>query len=165
MFQAVYKNGAIVERCLFEMLPKSEEVFFYTKSVGNKSHTEYSIIDACGEAKTLSLNCCKLIGLVLDNYQGYPYIELEFEVANRGIEKLQIWKEEWQCDNPLSIVALIAERVRQCGYDTYLAFRELEQENRQLRWENKELKEELEGLEEHCKYLNDELLKAESQLK
>ena len=128
-------------------------------------HAEYSIINAYGETKILPLNGCKLIGLLLNNYQGYPYIELEFEVANRGVERLQIWREEWQCDNPLSTVALIAERVRQCGYDTYLAFRELEQENRQLRWENKELKEELEGLEKHRKYLTDELFKAENKLK
>ena len=165
MFQAVYKNGAIVERSSFDMLPKSDEVLFYAKSEGNKSRTEYSIIDSYGEPRTLPLNGCKLIGCILNSYRGHPYIELEFEIYGLGVEKLQIWREEWQCDNPLSTVALIAERVRQCGYDTYLAFRELEQENRQLRWENKELKEELEGLEEHCKYLNDELLKAESQLK
>ena len=128
-------------------------------------HAEYSIINAYGETKILPLNGCKLIGLLLNNYQGYPYIELEFEIVNRGVERLQIWREEWQCDNPLSTVALIAERVNQCGYDTYLAFRELERENRKLKWENKDLKEDMEGLEKHRKYLTDELFKAESKLK
>ena len=165
MFHSVYKNGTIVERCLFEMLPKSEEVFFYIRSKGDKMHAEYSIINAYGETKILPLNGCKLIGLLLNNYQGYPYIELEFEIVNRGVERLQIWREEWQCDNPLSTVALIAERVNQCGYDTYLAFRELERENRKLKWENKDLKEDMEGLEKHRKYLTDELFKAENKLK
>ena len=165
MFHAVYKNGVVVERSSFEMLPKSEEVLFFAKSEGDKSHTEYSIIDSCGEPITLTLNGCRLIGCELSDYQGYPYINLEFEISGHGAEKLQIWREEWKELGPLSTIAHIIGRINQCGYTIYLEVRELEKENRQLKWENKDLKEDMQGLERHCHYLNGELMKAEEQLK
>ena len=165
MFQAVYKNGAIVERSSFDMLPKSDEVLFYAKSEGNKSRTEYSIIDSYGEPRTLPLNGCRLIGCILNSYRGHPYIELEFEIYGIGVEKLQIWREEWQSKEPLSEIAHIIERVRQCGYKIFLEVRELEQENRKLRWENKDSKEEHDALLKHINFLETELSKVESQLK
>ena len=163
MFCAIYKNGAVIERDSFDILPKSEEVFFYVRSEGDKLRADYTIIDSHGEPTILQLNGCKLIGIALDNYQEYPYLKLEFEIHNLGATKLKLWKSEWHCDEALSSVAIIADRIAKCGYDIYLTLRELEQENRKLKWENKDLKEEHTALLKHLNFLETELSRVEAQ--
>ena len=136
-FYAIYKNGEVIERLSIDMLPKSDNVFFYVKSntiVSYKygEHAEYCIINSAGETENVVLNGCSLVGFRTTGTGSNFYVELEFDILNKGLEKIRIKHELWDI-NEIRTVALIAHRINMCGYEMFLHFQKLEEENYQLK--------------------------------
>ena len=119
MFFAVYENGAIEMKLSFEMLHKSDYILFYAKSQVVGSCKYYHLLNSKCEFSPLTLNGCKIYGIIQHDNHGKLYVELEVESPNRGVEKVEVYRQSGFYFPPLAVVASVIRAINRLGYDVY----------------------------------------------
>jgi hypothetical protein len=116
MFYAVYTNGATDMKPTFEMLHhSSEHILFFAKSHTDASCRHYLFLNSKGEIAPLIVNGGKLISIIYNFSAPSPTIELEVEQPNRGVERVEIYREDNFYFSPLSIVAAAIRSINKLG--------------------------------------------------
>ena len=157
MFCAVYKNGLVVEKDSFDMLPHSEEIIFYAQSEHTLLRTNYRILSSEGIIGSLPVKGCELISVMRGGSEVCPYVELAFKMTDNSIERIKAWKTEWDGYQSLSAVARIVEQINQCGCEMYFAYCK-------LKAENDALKSRISVLETNCNALGMQIMDFEEYI-
>ena len=111
MFYAVYENGAIEMKFSFEELHKSEHILFYVKSHIDQSYKYYSLLNAKCETEPLALNGGKLYGIIQRDNCGRYSLEFDIETPSKGIERVEVYRQEGFYFPPLYIASLIIRNI------------------------------------------------------
>ncbi len=116
MFYAVYTKGATEMNPTFEMLHhSSEHILFFAKCHTDASCRHYYFLNPKGEIAPLIVNGGKLISIIY-NFSAPPStIELEIEQPNRGVERVEIYRQDNFYLPPLSIVATAIRSINKLG--------------------------------------------------
>ena len=115
MFYAVYINGATEMKPTFEMLHhRSEHILFFAKSHTDASCRHYLFLNSKGETAPLTVNGGKLISAIY-NFSTPSTIVLEIEQTSRGVERVEIYRQENFYLSPLSIVAAAIRSINLLG--------------------------------------------------
>ena len=117
MFYAVYTNGATEMKPTFEMLHhRSEHILFFAKCHTDASCRYYLFLNSKGETAPLIVNGGKLISAIYNFSATPPTIALEVEQPSRGVERVEIYRQENFHLSPLSIVAAAIRSINQFGF-------------------------------------------------
>ena len=117
MFYAVYTNGATEMKPTFEMLHhSSEHILFFAKCHTYASCRHYLFLNSKGETAPLIVNGGKLTSAIYDFSATPPTIALEIEQPNRGVERVEIYRQENFYLPPLSIVAAAIMSINRFGF-------------------------------------------------
>ena len=115
MFYAVYINGATEMKPTFEMLHhSSEHILFFAKCHTDASCRHYLFLNSKGETAPLTVNGGKLISAIY-NFSTPSTIVLEIEQTSRGVERVEIYRQENFYLSPLSIVAAAIRSINLLG--------------------------------------------------
>ena len=121
MFYAVYTNGAVDMKPTFELLHhSSEDILFFAECHSDTSCRYYHFLNSQGETTLLTLNGCKLLSTIYKFSDTNPSIELEVERPSRGVERVEVYRQEGFYSPPLSIVASIIRDINKVGFDEWV---------------------------------------------
>ena len=157
MFYAVSKNGTVEENEQFEMLSQKDDILFYAHSEYTLLHTNYHVLNRDGARESLVVKGCSLTGVISGGSEICPYVELVFEMPDKSVERLKVWRVEWEGILPLSAVAKIIEQINECGCGIYFAYCKLKAENKALR-------AKIEVLETNCNALGMQIMDFEKYI-
>ena len=116
MFYAVYTNGATEMKPTFEMLHhRSEHILFFAKCHTYASCRHYLFLNSKGETAPLIVNGGKLTSAIYNFSATPPTIALEVEQPSRGVERVEIYRQENIYLSPLSIVAAAIRSINKLG--------------------------------------------------
>ena len=116
MFYAVYTNGATEMKSTFEMLHhSSEHILFFAKCHTDTSCRHYLFLNSKGEIAPLIVKGGKLISIIYNFSTTPPTIALEVEQPSRGVERVEIYRQDNFYLSPLSIVAAAISNINQLG--------------------------------------------------
>ena len=107
MFHAVYENGARDTKILFEEIYKSEHILFYAKSHMGTSYKYYHLLNSDGEISPLILKECKLHGILQRDNNGKYSLEFDIEIPGKGVERVEMYRQEDFRFPPLYVAASI----------------------------------------------------------
>ena len=119
MFLAVCENGVVDMKPSFERLYKSEKILFFAQAQVAAPHIYYNLINSKCELTPLALNGCKIHRIIQYKNQGEMCVELEVESPDRGIEKVEVYRQSGFYISPITVVASIIGTINQLGYDRY----------------------------------------------
>ena len=103
----------------FEMLHKSGKILFFAQSQVATPHIYYNLINSKCELTPLALNGCKIHRIIQYKNQGEMCVELEVESPDRGIEKVEVYRQSGFYISPITVVASVIRTIDLLGYDRY----------------------------------------------
>ena len=117
MFFAVYTNGGMIMQPTFERLRhNTENVLFYARLYTVKPCTYYYLLNSKGEICPLELNGGKLISIIYK----HSIIAFKLESPDRGVEVIDIYKQQGFYFPPLSISASLIKHLNKVGLKAFL---------------------------------------------
>ena len=124
MFFAVYTNGGMIMQPTFERLRhNTDNVLFYARLYTVKPCTYYYLLNSKGEICPLELNGGKLISIIYKHSETSPIIEFELELPERGVEIIEVYRQQGFRFAPLSISASLIKHLNMVGLKNFLGLK------------------------------------------
>ena len=124
MFFAVYTNGGMIMQPTFEKLRhNTKDVLFYVRLYMTESCKYYYLLNHKGEICPLELNGGKLISIIYKHSDTSPIIEFELESPERGVEIIEIYRQQDFGFSPLSISASLIKHLNLVGLKNFLGLK------------------------------------------
>ena len=117
LYFAVYTNGTMVMQPTFEKLRhNTQNVLFYVRQHISESCKYYHLLNSKGEICPLELNGGKLISIICK----HSIIAFKLESPDRGVEVIDIYKQQGFYFPPLSISASLIKHLNKVGLKAFL---------------------------------------------
>ena len=121
MFFAVYTNGCMIMQPTFKELRHNPEgVLFYARLYMSESCKYYYLLNSKGEICPLELNGGKLISIRYKCTDTSAIIAFELESPDRGVEIIDLYKQQSFYFPPLSVSASLIKHLNKVGLKAFL---------------------------------------------